>query len=470
MVSKVPDMHTKIQRKIHHWLERAPLPWFVIFAISAAFLTYFSMYAFRKPFVVGHYEYSDWFGVDFKVMLILSQVMGYLLSKFIGIKVVSSMLHNRRAIAILTLIMSAELALLLFAVVPLEWKPLAMFLNGLPLGMIWGLVFSYLEGRRSSELLGAGLSASFIVASGMVRSAGKSLIIYFDVPEFWMPVLTGLVFTPLLFISVYALSLLPEPNADDEAARQKRQPMTATDRWNLFSKYWFGLLALITAFLLFTALRDFRDNFSSEIWMALGYGNEPEIFTYAGVRIAAMVLVALALLMFIRDNFKAFTANHIAIILGCMILGGSTWAYQFAGLDSKAWMVLLGTGLYLSYIPFNCFLFDRFVAIAGGVANAGFLIYLADSAGYLGSVSLMLVKNFHSPDLSWLIFFIKAIYVTAIAGGSLTLTSWLYFRWRFLVEQIPEKTASEVKCKNLLSQGEKDASFAPVRQVEFARD
>jgi len=451
-------MHKTLQRKIHHWLERAPLPWFVIFAISAAFLTYFSMYAFRKPFSVGFYQQGEWFGVDYKVILILSQVLGYMLSKFIGVKVVSSMLHSRRALAILALVMFAQFALLLFALLPVGWKPLAMFLNGLPLGMIWGLVFSYLEGRRTSELLGAGLSATFIVASGMVRSVGKSLIVYFDVPEFWMPVTTGLIFTPLLFVSVYALSLLPEPDAADEAARQKRQPMTAADRWSLFSRYWFGLGALILAFLLFTGLRDFRDNFSAEIWMALGYGNEPEIFTYAGVRIAAMVLVALALLMFIRDNFKAFTANHVAIVIGCVILGGSTWAYQVAGLDSKTWMVLLGTGLYLAYIPFNCFLFDRFVAIAGGVANAGFLIYLADSAGYVGSVSLLLVKHFHSPELSWLAFFINAIYVTAVVGGGLTLTSWLYFRWRFFIDARRQKRNTP------------EASFPHAGQVEFARD
>lgn len=454
-------MHKTLQTKLHNWLARAPLPWFVIFAISAAFLTYFSMYAFRKPFSVGFYQQGEWLGVDYKVILILSQVLGYMVSKFIGVKVVSSMLHNRRALAIISLVMCAQLALLLFALLPVEWKPLAMFLNGLPLGMIWGLVFSYLEGRRTSELLGAGLSATFIVASGMVRSVGKSLIVYLDVPEFWMPVCTGLIFMPLLFVSVYALSLLPEPDASDEAARQKRQPMTAADRWSLFSRYWFGLLSLILAFLLFTGLRDFRDNFSAEIWMALGYGNEPEIFTYAGVRIAAMVLVALALLMFIRDNFKAFTANHIAIVLGCVILGSSTWAYQYASLDSKVWMVFLGTGLYLAYIPFNCFLFDRFVAIAGGVANAGFLIYLADSAGYIGSVSLLLVKHFHSPDLSWLAFFIQAIYVTAIVGGGLTLTSWLYFRWRFY--SLRRDAAADKNCDS-------GTSFGFDGKVEFARD
>jgi len=190
-------------------------------------------------------------------------------------------------------------------------------------------------------------------------------------------------------------------------------------------------LALILAFLMFTGLRDFRDNFSAEIWMALGYGNEPAIFTYAGIRIASMVLVALALLMFIRDNFKAFTANHVAIVLGCFILGYSTLLFEQGNLDSKVWMVALGTGLYLAYIPFNCFLFDRFVAVAGGVANAGFLIYLADSAGYTGSVGLLLVKHFQAPDLSWLNFFIQACYFTAIVGGALVTISWLYFRWRF---------------------------------------
>lgn len=427
--------HNRIQRSVQSWLHKAPQGWFIVFAISAAFLTYFSMYAFRKPFSVGLYDQDGFFGVDFKVLLILSQVLGYMFSKYIGIGVISGMLHNRRAWMIICLVMLAEGALFLFAVLPAHLKPFAMFLNGLPLGMIWGLVFSYLEGRKTSELLGAGLSATFIVASGMVRSVGKGLIVYWDVEEFWMPVLTGLIFMPLLFISVYALSLLPEPDAEDEALRNKREPMSGSDRWQLFSQHWFGLLALIFAFMMFTGLRDFRDNFSSEIWMALGFGSEPAIFTYAGIRIAGMVLIALALLMLIRDNFKAFTANHLAIVIGCGIMVVSTGLFQQGSLDSKVWMVALGTGLYLAYIPFNCFLFDRFVAVAGptmGIsANAGFLIYLADSAGYTGSVGLLLVKHFYAPDISWLHFFIESIYVTAFVGGGLVVSSWLYFQWKW---------------------------------------
>lgn len=418
-------------RIIQHWLDHTSVIWFSIYAMSAAFLTYFSMYAFRKPFTVGQYEGLQWLDMDYKIVLILSQVFGYMLSKFIGIKVISEMMHNRRAVTIIALVMTAQVALLLFAVLPEPLKPFAIFFNGLPLGMIWGLVFSYLEGRRTSELLGAGLAATFIIASGMVRSVGGALLVYGQVDDFWMPFLTGLIFMPLLFVSVYALSLLPEPDADDVKARVLRVPMNGQDRLAMFTKYWFGILCLMAAYLMFTALRDFRDNFSAEIWMALGYGATPEIFTYAGVRIAAIVLVVLAFLMVIRNNFAAFTANHIVIVCGTVLLGGSAWLYSHGMMDPKVWMILLGAGLYMAYIPFNCFLYDRMVAVTGKPGNAGFLIYLADSAGYLGSVSLLLIKHFAMPDLSWLSFFKNVIFVTAMMGGCLMIASWVFFRLRF---------------------------------------
>ncbi|MEH6449352.1 MAG: DUF5690 family protein, partial [Oleispira sp.] len=75
----------------------------------------------------------------------------------------------------------------------------------------------------------------------------------------------------------------------------------------------------------------------------------------------------------------------------------------------------------------------------GVSANAGFLIYLADSAGYTGSVGLLLVKHFYAPDISWLNFFIEAIYATAFVGGSLVVSSWLYFQWKWHIEWKPQK-------------------------------
>ena len=59
----------------------------------------------------------------------------------------------------------AGISWLLFAIVPPPYNVIFLFTNGLPLGMVWGMVFGYLEGRRFTEVLGAGLSVSFIFSA-----------------------------------------------------------------------------------------------------------------------------------------------------------------------------------------------------------------------------------------------------------------------------------------------------------------
>ncbi|KGK00352.1 DUF5690 family protein [Thalassotalea sp. ND16A] len=422
---------------LKNFLQRCHTLIFVIYASSAAFMTYFCMYAYRKPFVVASYQNAPEILalLDFKIAIVLAQVLGYLLSKFIGIKVISELTANKRIGILLGLILAAELALLLFAVVPEPWKPLMMFLNGIPLGMIWGIVFSFLEGRQTSEILGAVLSITFIVASGLVRTVGQWLILDFSVPEYWMPVATGAIFIIPFTLSVFFLAQIPPPSAADNAARHKREPMNGAQRWAFFKRFYPGILLLISSFLLFTGLRDFRDNFSSEIWQALGHGEEPSIFAYAGIRIALVVLVVLGAMVMIKNNRKAFLSNHGFILFGCCLLGGATFAFEQQWLDGKTWMVWLGAGLYTAYIPYNCFLFDRMISAVGSTANAGFLLYLADSAGYLGSVSILLYRTFASPDVSWLQFFMHLCYFVAISGGFLVISSVLYFSYKLRVGQ-----------------------------------
>jgi hypothetical protein len=93
-------------------------------------------------------------------------------------------------------------------------------------------------------------------------------------------------------------------------------------------------------------------------------------------------------------------------------------------------MILAGAGLYMAYTPFNAMLFDRLIAFSGRIATAGFLIYLADASGYVGSVALLLVRNFGGFKLDWLQFFTASAYVTSVVGAVLTAVAALYFRGR----------------------------------------
>ncbi len=415
--------------KIQNWLGQTNGFTFSVYAIIASFCTYSCMYAFRKPFTAAGFAGEEaLLGLDYKSALVIAQVIGYTLSKFAGIKVISEMGRQQRAIAIIALIGIAEVALLFFGMAPPKMRLLFIFINGLPLGMVWGLVFSFLEGRRFTEFMGAGLCASFIFASGFVKTVGKTLMLDYGVPEQWMPFVTGAVFiVPLLFF-VGMLAQLPHPSEEDVRMRTKREPMNRKQRWDFFGKFSIGLILLIITYTLLTAFRDLRDNFMNELLIALGYGEQPEIFTKTEVPVTLGVLGLLALIMFIRDNRRALLVNHIIIFFGIALGGLSTLAYQAGILDPLYWIMLTGFGAYMAYIPFNAILFERLIAAFKHVSNAGFLIYVADSFGYLGSVSTLLYKNYGQADLSWLNFFIYSNYALAIVGGLMTIGALIYFR------------------------------------------
>lgn len=389
------------------------------------------MYAFRKPFTAAIYDGLMFLGIHYKIWLITSQVAGYTLSKFIGIKMISEMKPEKRARSILAVIGIAWIALFLFAVTPAPYNIICLFFNGLPLGVVWGLVFSYLEGRRTTELLGAGVSVSFIFASGFVRTTGKYLMLEHLISEFWMPFATASIFIIPLLFSVWLLNKLPAPNEQDKAYRTERLPMKKTERKQFIYRFANAIIPFTLAYIILTILREIRDNFSAEIWIELGKGNAPEIFTTAEIPVGLGVLVIVSFMILIKNNLKALYTSLAFITGGLMINIVATSAYQAGLIDGVNWMILVGFGLYLGYITYHALLFERFIAAFQYVSNIGFLFYIADAFGYLGSVSTFLLKNFFSQDISWLNFFSTLTYSLSLLGIALCTISFFTIRQKY---------------------------------------
>jgi len=399
---------------------------------TAAFSAYFAMYAFRKPFTAATFDAPEGWAVaiNFKIALVIAQVIGYALSKAIGIKIIAELGRERRGLAIIGLIGASWLALIAFALLPAPFKVLALFANGLPLGLIWGLVFSYLEGRRTTEVLGAILCASFILSSGIVKSVAVWTMNAWAVSEYWMPAVTGALFFPLLFVSVWGLSLLPMPDQADEDQRTRRAPMDAAKRSAFLQQFGGGLFLLVAAYVLFTAFRDFRDNFSAELWRAMGRGGDAAVFSLSEAPVAALTLAGLGALMLIKSNRAAFLVTHVLMAAGAAAIGLATLAYQMGFIDGLVWMIATGAGLYMCYAPYNAVLFERLIAASRQVGTAGFLIYLADTFGYVGSIALLLVKNFATVQLDWLTFFIHGAYACSVVSLALVGACAIYFQRR----------------------------------------
>lgn len=400
---------------------------FSLYGVMAAFMAYFAMYAFRKPFAAGAYAGDTFAGLSLKDALVIAQVCGYALSKLAGIRFVSELSHARRALALLVLIAWAELALVVFGIVPPRWRVAAIFLNGLPLGAVWGLVFSFLEGRKTSELLGAGLSCSYIVASGYVKSAGTTLMQTWHVPEAWMPAATGALFLPLFGLAVWLLAQLPPPSAEEQRLRTTRLPMPAAARRQFLARFFAGILVLTVLYLVLTALRDFRDNYAAEIWRELGHGGDASVFAVPEMWIAFGVMAVLAGIYLIQSNRGALLATHGMMFGGAAIIAASTALWDGGVLSGYGWMLGLGLGMYLAYVPFGCVLFDRMFAATGTLGTSVFLIYVADAVAYGGSVALVLYKHFGHAAMGK-VAFMRAF---AYGGAALCLVGFAFSAWYF---------------------------------------
>ena len=286
-----------------------------LFAAVVVFLAYTMIFGFRKSYTVCTFDGLQFFGLNYKIILVLSQMIGYLLAKFYGIKFISELKRLGRYKIILLLVGIAWGAWLFFALIPPPYNAVFLFLNGFPLGMLWGVVFSYVEGRRSTDFIGAALAVSFIFSSGFVKSIGGWLLLSFHLSEFWVPFVTGLVFALPLLLFIYLIEKIPPPDDLDIEARMNRTPMNAADRKLFIKKFLPGLGACILVYCFATIFRDIRDNFGADMWKELGYLNQPALFSKTETPITLIVLVLIGSMVLIKNSFHALIMAHTLLVL-----------------------------------------------------------------------------------------------------------------------------------------------------------
>src|ERR1700754_5154746 len=112
---------TNTGSSITRWLSTTNGVWFSIYTAGSAFGLYLCVFALRKTYNVALYDEYAFAGIGYKVWMVLFQVVGYMLSKFIGIKVVSELKASSRAKGILLMSVIAALSWLLFALIPMPY-------------------------------------------------------------------------------------------------------------------------------------------------------------------------------------------------------------------------------------------------------------------------------------------------------------------------------------------------------------
>ncbi|MCY2968300.1 MAG: DUF5690 family protein, partial [Planctomycetota bacterium] len=327
---------------------------------------------------------------------------------------------------VLWLVLIAEATLVLFGLLPRPWNAICFFLNGLPLGMVFGLIVGLLEGRRLTEAMTAGLCASFILADGVMKSVGGWLLAS-GVTEDWMPGVAGALFLLPLGGCVAMLIRIPPPSPPDIAARSERLTMNRDDRWSFLRRHAMGLAPLVVMYLLVTVVRSLRADFAPEIWRGLGVSGVPAVFTQSEILVMLGVLAVNGGAVLIRDNSRAFLVSLATCGLGFVLIAIALFGRGSQQIDGFWFMVLIGLGLYLPYVAMHTTVFERLLAVIRDRGNIGFLLYVADAIGYLGYVVVMIVRNFGKHADDWLGMLSGTCWLATGVSAVCLIICWRHF-------------------------------------------
>lgn len=424
---------------------------FVLWAGGTALLSYSLVYALRKPFTAAEFDGLQVAGMDYKIVVSIIQLIGYVCAKMLGIKFISELKPEGRLKFIIGSAALSELSLVAFGLLSAPYNIFALFFNGLSLGCMWGVIFSFLEGRRTTDILASIMGVSMALSSGVAKSLGLYALNDLGVSEFWMPALVGAVAFPLLCFMGWMMTKFPAPTAADIAARTKRVTLDGRQRWQLFVKFMPLLIMLFGANLLLTVQRDIKEDFI----VCIIDVSQVSSWAFAHLdSIATLVLLGVfALLSAVGNHLRA-----LCLILIMSAIGMGTIAFLGAEAGSlnmpvTAWLFLQTLCIDIAYLSFQTIFFERFIACFKVQGNVGFFIITIDFIGYLGTLCLLLFKELQAPHIDWTSFYNgMSVYIgiaccLAFAGSIIYMINKVYTVKGFkIVKGGAEKSSEHHNC------------------------
>lgn len=396
---------------------------FIVWAGGAALLSYTLVYALRKPFTAVTFDGLEFMGMDYKTSATVIQIAGYLIAKLLGIKLISELERKRRLPFIVGSVVLAEASLLLFAFCPAPYNVLALFLNGLSLGCMWGVIFSFLEGRRVSGILASIMGVSIAFSSGLAKSVALFVMNDLGVDPFLMPAVIGGVALVLLLLLAFALDRLPEPDEDDVRHCTQRVPMDGCRRKEIFLQFAPLLVLLFVGNLFITIIRDIKEDFLVNLVDTTRFSS----WAISGVEgvVTLLILGLLLTVSLVRNHRRVLNTVLLLAIAGLFGLVLVASMYDTLHLSPLNWLFCQSLGLYIAYLSFQTIFFDRFVACYGINGNVGFFIATIDFIGYLGTVGVLVFKELATGSMQWMEFYNTLVIVLGSASCLLLALSGL---------------------------------------------
>lgn len=295
---------------------------------------------------------------------------------------------------------------------------------------MWGVIFSFLEGRRVTDLLAALMGLSIAISSGTAKSLGLFVMDGLHVSEFWMPAFIGAFAFPLLSLLGWLMTRLPQPTRADVEQRTERVALDRKGRAAIFRSFMPVLLLLFFANLFITVLQDLKEDFLVKIIDVEASGLSSWTFARIDAVVTLIILLVFAALSMVRSNIRVLCLLLCLVTCGSLALSAVAFHYYEWNLPVRAWLFLQSLCLYTVYLSFQTLFFERFIACFRIRGNVGFFIITLDFVGYMGTVLVLVFKECFSPDADWLQFYNAMSGYVGVVCAVAFAASAVYLVWR----------------------------------------
>ena len=308
---------------------------------------------------------------------------------------------------------------------------------------MWGVIFSFLEGRRVTDLLASLMGLSIAISSGTAKSTGLFVMDNLHISEFWMPAFIGAFAFPLLSFLGWLMTRMPQPTQADKELRTERVTLDSKARLNLFKSFMPVLIMLFFANLFITVLQDIKEDFLVKILDINAAGLSSWAFARVDATVTLIILCMFGLMSMVRSNIKVLCLLLGLVTCGTAALSFMAFNYSALRLPPMMWLFLQSLSLYTVYLSFQTLFFERFIACFKIKGNVGFFIITLDFIGYTGTVVVLVFKEFFNPAVNWLDFYNLMSGYVGIACGVAFVGSAIYLVQRYRREKYAETSGEE---------------------------
>eukprot|EP00039_Didymoeca_costata_P031589 m.35565 g.35565 ORF g.35565 m.35565 type:complete len:481 (+) comp8893_c0_seq2:361-1803(+) len=381
---------------VRAWLQNHPRTSTASIAVTAS-LGYMLTYFIRYPLFVLPASPDDKIGeLQVKVWYSLASNVGYGVSKLPAYFIVPTVKRNHR----IRLLMVLCGLMMLFTVafwkfLPVPARILGIFLGGLPGSWVYAIVFSFFEGRMSTELLNAVLNLVIICGGALSRAVGESYLRMLDDKD-WMPLAVAATLAPFSAACFIFLGLTPGPSEQDTKNKAERRVMHARERLLFLKKFAPGIVAITLCYACIISFRSLRDYFALEVYTSvLGVTPAPWVYIVADWPAGVLTSMIMVAMTHVKDNRLGLLILLGMCLSGAVIVGISTTIYMLSGAQFVL-IVGVGLGLYLMWAPLPALVYDRLLAASMTPGTVMGVIFMSDCAGYVGTTALLLYKGLGS--------------------------------------------------------------------------